>query len=89
MNEDEKGQAEVVWTCHEERSGVRRTKGDGNGVAGKEEKREAEEKISECSEGRYAGLWCEGEGQWRQDSLERHHTLWLPLIKEKGRKKKK
>ena len=41
------------WTCHEERPGVRRKKGDGNGVTGKEKKREAKEKIFRCSEGRY------------------------------------
>ena len=49
-NEDEGGQAEVVWTCHEERPGVCTKKGDGNGVTGKEEKREAKKKISRCSE---------------------------------------
>ena len=36
----------MVWTCYEERPGVRRKKSDGNEVTGKEEKREAEEKIS-------------------------------------------
>ena len=45
-NEDEGGQAEVVWTCHEGRPGVHRKKGDGNGVTGKKEKRKAKEKIS-------------------------------------------
>ena len=29
---------------------------------GKEEKKEAEEKVSGCNEGRYGGNWCEGEG---------------------------
>ena len=43
----------MVWTCHEERIRVRKKKGDRNEVTGKEEKREAEEKISGCSEGRY------------------------------------
>ena len=37
-NEDEGGQAEVVWTCHEERPRVYRKKGDGNGVTGKDER---------------------------------------------------
>ena len=59
-NEDEGGQAEVVWTCHEERPGVHRKKGDGNGVTEKEGRGKAEEKIS-SSEGRYEGSWCEGE----------------------------
>ena len=36
---------------------------DGNGVTGKEEKRETEEKISRCSERRYGGSWCEGDGR--------------------------
>ena len=53
---------EVVWTCHMERSGVCRKKGDGNGVTGKKKKREAKEKISGCGEGGYEGCWCEGEG---------------------------
>ena len=60
-NKDEGGQGEVVWTCHEERPRVRKKKGDGNGVTGKEEKREAEEKIFRCSEGRYGKSWCEGK----------------------------
>ena len=42
-NEDEERQAEVVWICHEERPGVCRKKGDGNGVTGKEEKKERED----------------------------------------------
>ena len=40
----------MVWTCHEERLGVCRKKGDGNGVIRKEENREAKEKISRCNE---------------------------------------
>ena len=63
-------------------------KGDGNRVTGKEEKREAEEKISGCSEGGYGRSWCEGEGHWEQDAVEKHHALWKPLIKGKGQKKK-
>ena len=58
-NEDEGGQAEVVWTCHEERSGVCR-KGDGNKVTRKEEKRETEKNISGCSEGGFERSWCGG-----------------------------
>ena len=61
-NEDEGGQAEVVWTCHEERPRVCRKKNDGHGITGKEEKRETKEKIFRCSEGRYGGSWCEGDG---------------------------
>ena len=61
-NEDEGGQAEVVWPCHEERPGTCRKKGDGNAVTGKEEKREAKEKISGCNEGRYGESWCKGKG---------------------------
>ena len=57
-----RGQAEVVWACHEERPEVCRKKGDGNEVTGKEEERKAKEKISRCSEKRYGGSWCEGEG---------------------------
>ena len=55
------GQAEVVWTCHEERPGVCK-KDDGNGITGKEKKREAKKKISRCSEGRYGKSWCNREG---------------------------
>ena len=40
---------------------VCRKKNDENGVTGKEETREAKEKISGCSEGGYGGIWCEGE----------------------------
>ena len=61
-NEDERGQAEAVWTCHEERPGVCRKKGDGNGVTAKEKKRKAEEKISRCTEGRYGECWFDREG---------------------------
>ena len=62
-NEDEGGQAEVVWTCHEERPGVCRKKGDGNGVSGKEKKRETKEKIFRCCQRRYGESWCEGDGR--------------------------
>ena len=41
-----------------------RKKGDGNGVIGKEEKREAKEKIFRCSEGRYGESWCKGIGRF-------------------------
>ena len=61
-NKDRGGQAEVVWTCYEERLGVCRKKGDGNEVTGKKEKRKTEEKILRRSEGRYGGSWCKGEG---------------------------
>ena len=57
MNLDERGQAKVVWTCHEERPRVCRKKDDRNGVTGKEEKRETKKKISRCSERRYEGSW--------------------------------
>ena len=89
----------MVWTCHEERPGVRRKKGDGNGVTGKKEKREAKEKIFRCSEGSY-GKSCgaretdiENRTLWRNGletygAVKKHNTLWLPLIKGKGRKKK-
>ena len=43
----------MVWTCYEERPREYRKKGDGNGITAKEENREAEKKISECSEGGY------------------------------------
>ena len=49
-NEEEGEQAEVVWTCHEERPRLCRKKDDGNGSTGKEEKRETKEKIFRCSE---------------------------------------
>ena len=83
-NADEGGQAEVVWTCHEERPGVCKKKGDGNGIAGKEEKKKAEEEIFGCSEGGCRGSWCEGKRHWKQDAVEEHHTLWQPLIKGKA-----
>ena len=54
------GRLRVVWTCHEERPRVCRKKDDGNGVTGKEEKRETKEKIFRCSKRRYGGSWCKG-----------------------------
>ena len=62
MNKNEGEQAEVVWTCHEERPGVCRKKSDENGGTGKEKMREAEEKISRHSEGRYVECYCDREG---------------------------
>ena len=35
----------MVWTCHEERPRVVRKKDNGNGVTGKDEKRETKEKF--------------------------------------------
>ena len=32
-------------------------------LTGKDEKRETKEKISRCSERRYEGSWCEGDGR--------------------------
>ena len=52
----------MVWTCHEERPGICRKKSDGNGVTWKEQKREAEKKISGCSEKGYGESWYEEEG---------------------------
>ena len=78
----------MIWTCHKERSGVCRNKGDRNGVNGKEKKREAEEKISGCSEVGYGENCGEGDGRWKQNSVEEHYMLWQPLIKGKGWKKK-
>ena len=49
------------WYGHVIRPGVRK-KGDGNGVTRKEKKREAEKKISGCSEGGYGKSWCKEEG---------------------------
>ena len=78
------------WYEHVMRSDQtrRRKKSHGNRVTRKEKKRELEEKISGCSEGGYGGSWCEGEGHWKQDAVEEHHTLWQPLIKRKRQKKK-
>ena len=78
----------MVWTCPEERPGVRRKKGDGNGVTGKEEKREAKEKLFGCSEGRYGESWCRRR-TLKQDALEKYHTLWLPLSKGKAERRKR
>ena len=46
-NKGEGRQAEVVWTCHEERPGVCRKKGDRNEGIRKEEKREAKDDMKE------------------------------------------
>ena len=58
-----RGQAEVVWSCHEKSSRVCRKKDDGNGVTRKEEKREIKEKIFRYNERRYGGSWCNGDGR--------------------------
>ena len=63
MKMRERGQTEVVWTCHEERPRVCRKKDDRNGSTGKEEKRETKEKICRCCERRYGESWCEGDGR--------------------------
>ena len=42
-------------------------------------------KIFGYSEEGYGGSWCEIEGPWRQDAVEKHHTLWQTLVKRKGR----
>ena len=49
------------WYGHvmRRKPGVCRKKGNGNGVTRKEEKREAKEKISGCSEEGYGASWCE------------------------------
>ena len=52
MNEDEGGQAEVIWTCNDKRTKVCRKKDDRNGVIGKEEKRKTKD-IFKCCERRY------------------------------------
>ena len=80
-NEHDGGQTEVIWTCYEERPGVCRKKDDGSGVAGKEKKREANEKIFRCSEKRYGKVGAKEEAK---DTLEKHDTLWLPLIERKS-----
>ena len=79
----------MLWTCHEETPKVFRKKDDGNGVTGKEEKRETKQKIFRCCERRYGGNWCEEDGRLRQDGLDMNDTLWLTLIEGKGRKEKK
>ena len=73
MKENEGEQAEVVWTYHKEGPGVCRKKGDGNVVTRKEEKREAKEKISGCSEGGY------GEVSAREKDIE-NRMLWRNII---------
>ena len=70
-NEDEGGQAEVVWTCYEERPRVYRKKDNRNGVTRKEEKRETKQKIFRCSERRYGKVGAketdiENRMVWRQ-----------------------
>ena len=64
----------MVWTCHEEKPGVCRKKGNGNGVTGKEEKRKALEKISRCSEEGY------GEACAREKEIE-NKKLWRNIIR--------
>ena len=58
-NEDEGGQAEVVWTCHEERPRVFRKTMEMELL--RKRKRGRPEKIFNCSERRYRGSWCKGD----------------------------
>ena len=53
----------MVWTCYEERPRACKKNDDGNGITGKEEKRETKEKIFGCGEGVYGGVRCEGDGR--------------------------
>ena len=58
-NENEGGQAEVVWTCHEERPRVCRKMMEMELLG--EEKRDTKEKIFRCGERRYGKSWCKGD----------------------------
>ena len=69
-NEDEGGQAEMVWTCHKEIPEVHKKKDDGNGVTGKEEKREAKENIFRCY----------GEVGVKETEVE-NRTAWRKMIR--------
>ena len=72
--EDEGGQVEMVWTCHEERPRVCWKKDDGNGVTGKEKKREIKEKIFRYSEKNM------GEVGAKETDVE-HKTVWRKMIR--------
>ena len=64
----------MVWRCHEERPRVRRKKGDGNRVTGKEKKREAKEKILDIVKEDM------GEIGAREKDIE-NRTLWRNIIR--------
>ena len=64
----------MIWICHEERPRVCRKKDDRNGVTGKEEKREAKEKIFRCSEGKY------GEVGAKETDVE-NRAVWRMIIR--------
>ena len=78
----------MVWTYHEERLGICRRRVVEMKLPRKEEKREAKEKISRCSEGGYGKVGAR-EKDIKNKTLWKHHTLWQPLIKGKVQKKKK
>ena len=50
------------WYGHVMRRDQEYVEDDGNGFTKKEEKRETKETIFRCSEKRYGGSWCEGDG---------------------------
>ena len=81
--EDKGGQAEVVWTCHEDRPGEEEGRGRRLMEMELPGKRKAEKKISGCSEREYGESWCKGEADWKKDTVEEYHVLWQPQIKMK------
>ena len=72
----------MVWTCHKERLGVCRRRMVEMKLPRKEEKREAKEKISRCSEGGCGKVGAR-EKDIKNQTLWKHHTLWQPRKKKK------
>ena len=69
------GQAEVVWTCHEEKPGVCRKKDDGNGVTRKEKKRRRPKR-------RLLDVVKEDMGKIGATEKDiKNRTLWINIIR--------
>ena len=86
-NEDDGRQAEVIWTCHEERTVVCRKKSDGKMELLEKRKRKPKRRFLNVVK-EDIGEVDEGRRTLKKRICEEHHMLWQPLIKEKSQKKK-
>ena len=63
MREDRLRWYGQVWTCYEERPRVCRKKDHGNGVTGKEKKRETKKRFLDVVKEDMGGSWWKGDGR--------------------------
>lgn len=75
VEQSKRGEAEVVWTCQEERQGVCGEEDAGQGSTQQEEERETKEKIYGCCEGRHASGGRDTGRRRRPSALENSDSL--------------